>query len=118
MADVIFQKYYDTLSQALLYPVDIGQHLYSIGCISEKTLDEVETLESPADHKKRVLLKALKIAVVLDGKKLKLLASVLLKYDETKIIADNLTKDYGNADSTDRHINKRSLFVCRGNIPK
>ena len=93
--DDILQKHYVALSQCLIYPVDITQLLYSAKCISEKTLDEVETLETSTEEKKAILLKALRIAVTFDHKKLKLLYSVLKKFEETNNIAERLSNDYG-----------------------
>lgn len=95
MGDEILQRHYVSLSQALLYPVDITQLLYNVKCISEKTLDEVETLETPTEDKKSILLKSLRIAVTFDYKKLKLLSYVLIKFEETKCIAERLIAEYG-----------------------
>ena len=89
-ASTILQHYYTALSQSLIYPVDVSQLLYSEKCISERTLDEIETLESSADNKKTILLTAIHTAISLDLKALKTFATVLSKYEETKALANKL----------------------------
>ena len=94
-ASTILQHYYTALSQSLIYPVDVSQLLYSERCISERTLDEIEALESSADNKKTILLTAIHTAVSLDHLKLKMLATVLSKFDKTRALANKLFSEYG-----------------------
>ena len=95
-AVAILQDYYTALSQSLIYPVDVSQLLYSKKCISERTLDEIETLESSADNKKTILLTAIHIAVSLDHLMLKIFATVLSKFDEMRILGNKILIAYGN----------------------
>ena len=94
-AVAILQHYYTALSQSLIYPVDVSQLLYSERCISERTLDEIETPESSADNKKTILLTAICAAVSSDHKALKTFATVLSKYEETRALAKKLSSKYG-----------------------
>ena len=94
-AVAILQHYYTALSQSLIYPVDVSQLLYSERCISERTLDEIETFESSADNKKTTLLTAIRTAVFSDHKNLKTFATVLSKYEETRALANKLFSEYG-----------------------
>ena len=94
-ASTILQHYHTALSQSLIYPVDVSQLLYSEKCISERTLDEIETFESSADNKKTILLTAVCAAVSSDYKNLKTFATVLSKYEETKALANKLFSKYG-----------------------
>ena len=91
---MILQCYSDMLSKSLIYPVELSQILFSERCISEATLDEIETLESSLDKKKTTLLSAIQAAISSDHKKLKLLATGLSKFEETKFLSDKILSDY------------------------
>ena len=73
----------------------MSQLLYSERCISETTLDDIETLESSADNKKTILLTAVRAAVFSDHKNLKTFAIVLSKFEETRALANKLFSEYG-----------------------
>ena len=89
--------YTDALSQCLINPVKVSQLLFSERCISEATLDEMETLEGVLDEKKTTLLSAIHTAVSSDHKKLKLLASVLSKFKETTLLSEKIMSEYGES---------------------
>ena len=89
------QAYIDELSHCHIDPVKVSQFLYSEKCISEATLDEMETMEGILDEKKTTLLSAIHIEVSSDYKKLKLLARVLFKFEETKDLSKRITNEYG-----------------------
>ena len=94
-ATCILQCHNDTLSQCLINPVKVSQLLFSERCISEETLDKMETLEGSLDEKKRTLLSAIHITISSDHKKLKVLATVLSKFEETKMLSENIISEYG-----------------------
>ena len=94
-ASTILQHYYTALTQSLIYPVKVSQLLYSERCISERTLDDIETLESSADNKKTILLTAVHTAISSDHKNLKTFATVLSKFEETRALANKLCHEYG-----------------------
>ena len=94
-ASSILQHYYTALSQALIYPVQVSQLLYSKKCISERTLDEIETLEGMLDDKKTTLLTAISTAVSSDHKKLKVLVMVLSRFEEMRSLANKILIRYG-----------------------
>ena len=94
-ASTILQHYYSALSQSLIYPIDVSQLLYSKRCISERTLDEIETLESSADIKKTTLLTAIHTAVALDHLKLKAFATVLSKFEEMRSLGSKILSTFG-----------------------
>ena len=81
--------------QILIYPAQMSQLLYSERCITEVTLDEVETLEGMVDYKRKTLLFAIRNAVSSDHKNIKVLAKVLSEFEETKELADKLLNEYG-----------------------
>ena len=89
--------YTDALSQCLINPVKVSQLLFSKRCISEATLDKMETLEGVLDEKKTTLLSAIHTAVSSDDKKLKLLASVLSKFKETTLLSEKIMSEYGES---------------------
>ena len=91
----ILQTSIDTLSQCLINPVKVSQLLFSKRCISEETLDEMETLEKSLDEKKTTLLSAIHTAISSDHKKLIVLARVLSKFEETKILSESIISEYG-----------------------
>ena len=93
-AIVILWHHNDTLSQSLINPVKVSQLLFSERCINEETLDKMETLEGILDEKKTTLLSAMHSAVSLDHKKLKVLATVLSKFEETKILSETIINEY------------------------
>ena len=89
------QIYIDELSKCHIDPVKVSQLLYSGKCISEVTLDEMETLEDGLDEKKTTLLSAIHVEVSSDYKKLKVLATVLSKFEETKMLSQRIISEYG-----------------------
>ena len=91
----ILQTSIDTLSQCLINPVKVSQFLFSEKYISEETLDEMETLEGSLDEKKTTLLFAIYTAISSDHKKLKVLATVLSKFEETKMLSERIISEYG-----------------------
>ena len=92
---VILWRYNDTLSQCLINPVKVSQLLFSERCISEETLDKIESLQGYPDEKKTTLLSAIHTAVSSDHKKLKVVATVLSKFEKTKNLSDILISEYG-----------------------
>ena len=98
-ATAILHCHNDTLSQCLINPVKVSQLLFSERCISEETLDEMETLEIEdiLDKKKTTLLSAIHTAISSDHKKLKMLATVLSKFEETKMLSQRIVKEYGKS---------------------
>ena len=108
-ASTIFQHHIDTLSQCLINPVKVSQLLFSERCISEETLDEMEKLEfeGALDEKKTTLLSAIHSEVSSDHKKLKVLVTVLSKFDEMKLLSERIISEYG-----ERSINNlQSFFI-------
>ena len=93
-ATAILQRHIDTLSQSLINPVKVSQFLFSKRCISEETLDEMETSEESLDYKKTTLLSAIHTAVSSDHKKLKVLATVLSKFEETQGLSERIINEY------------------------
>ena len=61
--------------------VKVSQVLFSVECVCETTLDEIETLGVPVEEKKTILLSAIHTSVSLDHDKLKVLTTVLSKFD-------------------------------------
>ena len=95
----VLKSYLMVLSQCLINPVKVSQLLFSERCISEETLDEMETLEIEdiLDKKKTTLLSAIHTAISSDHKKLKMLATVLSKFEETKMLSQRIVKEYGKS---------------------
>ena len=93
-ASTIHLSYVYTLSQCLINPVKVSQFLYSERCISEATLDKMEAMGDSND-KKTTLLSAIQTAVSSDHKKLKALATILSKFEETKLLSETISSDNG-----------------------
>ena len=91
---VILWRHNDTLSQCLINPVKVSQLLFSERCISEETLDVMETMEGILNEKKTTLLSAIHTAVSSDHKKLKVVATVLFKFEETKFLSERIISEY------------------------
>ena len=91
----ILQCHNDTLSQCLINPVKVSQLLFSERCVNEETLDKMESLKGTPDEKKTTLLSAIHIAISSDHKKLKVLATVLSNFEETKILSKRIISEYG-----------------------
>ena len=90
------QFYMDELSKCHIDPVKVSQFLYSERCINEATLDKIETLkDNTLDEKKTTLLSAIHIEVSSDHKKLKVLATVLSKFEGTKDLSKRIINEYG-----------------------
>ena len=88
----MLRKHTDRLS-SLILPVEIVQMLHTERVISKETLDEVNRLGSVLGEGP---LKALFTTVYEEPNKLKVFASVLLKSEETVVIAQDILKEYGN----------------------
>ena len=73
------QYYFTSLSHYSV--VKVSQVLFSVEWICETTLDEIETLGVPVDKKKTILLSAIHTPVTLDHNKLKVLTTVLSKFN-------------------------------------
>ena len=80
-----------SLRQAPFNPVKVSQLLYSERCITETTLNEVESLEGSLYDKRTLVLKA----VSADHKNFKVLLTVLSKFDETRGLAESILSDHG-----------------------
>ena len=74
----------------------MSQLLYSKGCISEATLDEMERIDQSRslDDKKTTLLTAIQETVSSDYRKLKDIATVLSDIEETRDIANRIMTEY------------------------
>ena len=83
-AIAILHCHNDTLSQCLINPVKVSQLLFSERYISEETLDKMESLQGSPYEKKTTLLFAIHSTISSDHKKLKVLATVLSMFEETK----------------------------------
>ena len=83
------------MSQCLINPVKVSQLLFSERCISEETLDKMESLQGTHDEKRSTFLSAIHTAISSDHKKLKTLATVLSKFEETKILSERIISEYG-----------------------
>ena len=92
-AIIILWHYNDTLSQSMINPVKVSQLLFSERCINEVTLDKMETMEGILDEKKTILLSAIHTAISSDHKKLKVLATVLSKFEETKVLSEKIISE-------------------------
>ena len=89
--------YIHELSQCLINPVKVSQLLFSEKCINEETLDKIETLEGVENDKLKTLLSAIHTAVSLDHNKLKVLMTVLSKFEETKQLSERIITEYGKS---------------------
>ena len=89
------QSFIGEMSQCLINPVKVSQLLFSERWISEETLDKIETLKGILDEKKTILLSAIHTAISSDHKKVKMLAIVLSKFEETKSLSERIISEYG-----------------------
>ena len=93
-ANIILCHHNNTLSQSMINPVKVSQFLFSERCINEDTLDKMETMKGILDEKKTTLLSAILTAISSYHKKLKLLATVLSKFEETKVLSEIIISEY------------------------
>ena len=93
-AIIILWHYNDTLSQSMINPVKVSQLLFSEGCINEVTLDKMETTECTMDEKKTALLSAIQTAISSHHKNLKVLAKILSKFEEMKVLSEIIFSEY------------------------
>ena len=95
MKENTLQIFIEEISQSQINPVKVSQLLFSESWISEEALDRIETLQGTPDEKKSTLLSAIHIAISSDHKKLKVLATVLSKFEETKTLSERIISEYG-----------------------
>ena len=95
MKEDTLQSFIEEISQCLINPVKVSQLLFSVRCISEATLDKMESLKGTPDEKKTTLLSAIHTALSSDHKKLKVLTTVLSKFEETKMLSERIISEYG-----------------------
>lgn len=74
--------------------VQLSQKLYTKRCISQHTLDVMESVDVSLGDKKTTLLAELQKAVSSDYKKLQNIATVLSNYEETRDVANQINKEY------------------------
>ncbi|XP_019852468.1 PREDICTED: uncharacterized protein LOC109582257 [Amphimedon queenslandica] len=93
---LILQRNIQSLSKALVSPVQVSQLLYCKRCISEATLDQIERIDQrrSLDDKKTTLLTAMQETVSNDYRKLKDIATVLSDVEGTKDIAQEIMTKY------------------------
>ena len=84
------------MNEVFVSPVQVSQLLYSKGCISEGTLDEMERIDQSRslDDKKTILLTTIQETVSIDYRKLKDIATVLSDVEETRDIANRIMTEY------------------------
>ena len=92
--------YLHTLSKSLTHPMEAAKRLFDEKCISETALKEIERLNGSLDEKNTALLSSIHTEISSDPKKLKGLASVLAKFEETKFLSDRIISDNGERLST------------------
>ena len=95
MKEDTLRSFIGEMSQCLINPVKVSQLLFSERCISEETLDKIETLKGTLVDKKTTLLSAIHTAISSDHKKMKTLATVLSKFKETKMLSQKIISEYG-----------------------
>ena len=95
MKEDTLQSFIGEMSQCLINPIKVSQLLFSERCINEETLDKMESLQGSSDDKKTTLLSAIHTAVSSDYEKLKVLATILSKFKETKYLSQRITTEYG-----------------------
>ena len=88
-------SFIEEISQSLINPVKVSQLLFSERCITEETLDKMESLQSSANEKKTTLLSAIHTIIFSDCNKLKVLATVLSKFEETRLLSEKIISEYG-----------------------
>ena len=95
MKEDTLQSFIGEMSQSQISLVKVSQLLFSERCINEETLDKMETLKGSPDGKKTTLLSAIHTTISSDHKKLKVLATVLSKFEETKTLSERIISEYG-----------------------
>ena len=94
MKEDTLQSFITEMSQCLINPVKVSQLLFSERCINEATLDKMESLEGTMDEKKTILLSAIHTTISSDQSKLKALATILCKFDKTKLLSERIINEY------------------------
>lgn len=96
-ASDILRCHYSTLSQCLQYPITVAQQLQGEGIISEEILTFVKSAAQSSSEGKAtfILLKAIRRAVHTKYSNLELFASVLLKFKDSVLCANDILKDCG-----------------------
>ena len=95
MKEHTLQSFIGEMSLCPINPVRVSQLLFSERCISKETLDKMESLKGTLDEKKTTLLFAIHTAISSDHTKLKMLATVLSKFEETKMLSQKIISEYG-----------------------
>ena len=95
MKEDTLQSFIKNISQSHIDPVKVSQLLFSKRCISEETLDKIETLKDTLDEKKTTLLSAILTAISSDHKKLNVVATVLSEFEKTKNLSEKIITEYG-----------------------
>ena len=94
MKEEALQSFIGEIAQCQINPVKVSQLLFSEKCINEETLDKMETLKGTLDEKKTTLLSAIHTVISSDHKNLKVLATVLSKFEETKVLSKKIISEY------------------------
>ena len=97
MKEEALQSFIEEMSQSQINPVKVSQLLFSERCITEETLDKMESFQGSPDEKKTTLLSAIHTTISSDHKKLKVLATVLSMFEETKVLSERIINEYGKS---------------------
>ena len=94
IASDILRNYYGALSQYLLHPINIAQHLCELEILSDTTLAYIED-SGQLQSERTVLLRAIRHAVHINHHNLEVFASVLKRITENVPFGDAIFNDYG-----------------------
>ena len=85
--------YFNKFSETLMHPLEVAKLLCDEKCINEAELNEIKRLECSFVERNTALLSTVRTAISFDHTKLKGLASVLSKFEETKMLAERIIND-------------------------
>lgn len=94
-AKEILREHYATLAHSIIAPVQLGQELFQKKVISEHSLREIETEGSSLDKKNTSLLRSVRVAIGQNHVRLGILAKLVMKYEETSSVGEELLRKYG-----------------------
>ena len=89
----VLRQFYSDIQHCITRPGGVAALLYSEGIVSEEALDEAELSTRPVAERNTAIMRAVRVAINADHKKVWVLIAALEKYSESAPVAKNMRRE-------------------------
>ena len=90
--EVVFRRFYSDIQDCIAQPGGVAAVLYSEDIVSEEVLDKAELLAKPVAERNTAIMRAIRVAIKADHKRVWVLIAALEKYSESAPVAKNMRR--------------------------